>query len=162
MMYVPERKIEKKDYSLSLDSCTEEEIKKDIRIELQEKFKKEHLAKDGKLVKALKKIKLSQIERFYSLLEDSTSLSKEDIKKFVKKQLDRAVLSKEDDDLKSAEDFYEYYQTHFLGTGDNIIQKNSVEHLVTLEMIKDYVRFYNGIKRIEETLINFKEKEEEN
>ena len=36
MMYVPERKIEKKDYSLSLDSCTEEEIKKDIRIELQE------------------------------------------------------------------------------------------------------------------------------
>ena len=37
-----------------------------------------------------------------------------------------------------------------------------MEHLIALEMIKDYVKYYNGIKKIEETLVNFKKKEEEN
>ena len=73
-----------------MNSYIEEKIKKDIRMELQERFKKEHLVENGKLVEALKKIKLSQINRFYSLLEDSTSLSNEDIRIFVEKQLDRA------------------------------------------------------------------------
>lgn|GEM_PF-1058634 len=162
MMYVPERKNKKEDYSLSLNSYIEEKIKKDIRMELQERFKKEHLVENGKLVEALKKIKLSQINRFYSLLEDSTSLSNEDIRIFVEKQLDRAMLAKEDDDLKSAKDFYEYYQIHFLEIGNNVSEKNNMEHLIALEMIKDYVKYYNGIKKIEETLVNFKKKEEGN
>ena len=72
------------------------------------------------------------------------------------------MLAKEDDDLKSAKDFYEYYQIHFLEIGNNVIEKNNMEHLIALEMIKDYVKYYNGIKKIEETLVNFKKKEEEN
>ena len=64
--------------------------------------------------------------------------------------------------LKSAKDFYEYYQIHFLEIGNNVIEKNNMEHLIALEMIKDYVKYYNGIKKIEETLVNFKKKEEEN
>ena len=47
MMYVPERKNKKEDYSLSLNSYIEEKIKKDIRVELQEKFKREHLVEKG-------------------------------------------------------------------------------------------------------------------
>lgn len=162
-MYIPERE-KKTDYSLNLiNDSSIIKITKEEKKRLKDKFKNEHLIEDGKLIRALKKIKLSQINRFYSLLEDSTSLSSEDIKKFVEKQLERAMNTKDEDDLKTAEDFYEYYKNYFLEEESNINRAESEkrkESQIALELMKAYVCYFNGIKKIEEAL-SLEEKEEE-
>ncbi len=160
MIYTPKRK-EKRDYSLSFNNNSELKLQKEKKKILQNEFRNKYLEEDSALIKALEKISLSQINRFYSLLENSTSLSEEDIKIFVKKQLDRAIVTN-DDDLKSAKDFYEYYQEHFLELENNITNKSNFEHLIALEMIKDYIRFYTGVKSIKESLKRTDEKKGDN
>lgn len=160
MIYTPKRK-EKSDYSLSFNNNSELKLQKEKKKILQNEFRNKYLEEDSALIKALEKISLSQINRFYSLLENSTSLSEEDIKIFVKKQLDRAIVTN-DDDLKSAKDFYEYYQEHFLELENNITNKSNFEHLIALEMIKDYIRFYTGVKSIKESLKRTDEKKGDN
>ena len=160
MIYTPKRK-EKKDYSLSFNNNSELKLQKEKKKILQNEFRNKYLGEDSALIKALEKISLSQINIFYSLLENSTSLSEEDIKIFVKKQLDRAIVTN-DDDLKSAKDFYEYYQEHFLELENNITNKSNFEHLIALEMIKDYIRFYTGVKSIKESLKRTDEKKGDN
>ena len=128
----------KTDYSLSFKN--EDEVK------ISSKEKKE-LKEESDLMKALKEISLSQMNRFYSLLE---KLDNDKIKTFVEKQLERASASKEGEDFKTSENFYRYYRKNFL----NLDEK---ERKITLELMIDFVRYYEGVKKIDK--IN---KEEEN
>ena len=106
-----ERK-EKKDYSLSFENNNDEiEFSLEEKKELQDQFRKKYLTKnsngeDSNLTKALKEITLSQMNRFYSLIENSNfSFKDKDIENFVEKQLERATNSKEGDELKKSEKF---------------------------------------------------------
>ena len=137
----------KTDYSLSFKNEDEVKISSKEKKELKDKFIEKYLIEESDLMKALKEISLSQMNRFYSLLE---KLDNDKIKTFVEKQLERASASKEGEDFKNSENFYRYYRKNFL----NLDEK---ERKITLELMIDFVRYYEGVKKIDK--IN---KEEEN
>ncbi|WP_335934224.1 hypothetical protein [Fusobacterium polymorphum] len=137
------------DYSLSFEDDNDEvEFLSEEKKELQDQFKKKYLTKnsngeDSNLTKALKEITLSQMNRFYSLIENSNfSFKDKDIENFVEKQLERATNSKEGSELKKSEKFYTYYKNNFLKLDEK-------EMKVTFEIMKDLVRYYEGVKKIE-------------
>ena len=91
----------------------------------------------------LKRISLSQMNRFYSLLENSNFLLENDkIKEFVEKQLERILASKEGEDLKTSENFYKYYEKNFL----NLEKK---ERKITFDIMLNFVRYYEGVRKID-------------
>lgn len=137
----------KTDYSLSFKNEDEVKISSKEKKELKDKFIEKYLIEESDLMKALKEISLSQMNRFYSLLE---KLDNDKIKTFVEKQLERASASKEGEDFKTSENFYRYYRKNFL----NLDEK---ERKIILELMIDFVRYYEGVKKIDK--IN---KEEEN
>ena len=137
------------DYSLSFEEDNDEvEFLSEEKKELQDQFKKKYLTKnsngeDSNLTKALKEITLSQMNRFYSLIENSNfSFKDKDIENFVEKQLERATNSKEGSELKKSEKFYTYYKNNFLKLDEK-------EMKVAFEIMKDLVRYYEGVKKIE-------------
>lgn len=139
----------KRDYSLSFENNNDEiEFSSKEKKELQDQFRKKYLTKnsngeDSNLTKALKEITLSQMNRFYSLIENSNfSFKDKDIENFVEKQLERATNSKEGNELKKSEKFYTYYKNNFL-------KLNEKEMKVAFEIMKDLVRYYEGVKKIE-------------
>ena len=151
----------KTDYSLSFQNTNDEvKISLEEKKELQDKFNK-YLDKnsngeDSDLTKALKEITLSQMNRFYSLMENSNfSLKDKEVEDFVNKQLERATNSKEGSELKKSEKFYTYYKNNFLKLDEK-------EMKVAFEIMKDLVRYYEGVEKIESIdgiLKNLNEKE---
>ena len=136
----------KTDYSLSFENNNDEiEFSSEEKKELQDQFRKKYLTKNsnGDLTKALKEITLSQMNRFYSLIENSNfSFKDKDIENFIEKQLERATNSKEGNELKKSEKFYTYYKNNFLKLDEK-------EMKVAFEIMKDLVRYYEGVKKIE-------------
>ena len=137
------------DYSLSFEDDNDEvEFLSEEKKELQDQFRKKYLTKnsngeDSNLTKALKEITLSQMNRFYSLIENSNfSFKDKDIENFIEKQLERATNSKEGNELKKSEKFYTYYKNNFLKLDEK-------EMKVAFEIMKDLVRYYEGVKKIE-------------
>lgn len=136
----------------------EEEAKESKTKEIKQNFKKSHIDKK-EFQEVVKEISLSQITRFYSVLEHRNfSTGSDYIEDFLREQVKRAETTN-DKDLVKAKPFYEYYGKHFLGIDFNkdktekkivtytkeAILKNEIE----LTLIKAYVRYCIGKKRLE-------------
>lgn len=121
-------------------------------------FKKNHIDKK-EFQEVVKEISLSQITRFYSVLENRNfSTGTDYIEDFLREQVKRAE-NTNDKDLIKAKPFYEYYGKNFLGIDFNkkksdkknivyskeTILKNEIE----LTLIKAYVRYCIGKKKLE-------------
>lgn len=149
-MFVPERK--KLDSKLrkweEISPEKKKEMKKLSFDEKQELFKK-YIEESG-IKETLEKINiknktssetisLSQINRFYSLLEKRNfSFESNYLKKFVEGQIER--------DIGAEKGFYEVFKKTFLD-GDYIHEKEKSAFLI--ESIKRYIRYYVGVKRLE-------------
>jgi len=93
-------------------------------------FKIDHIDKE-EFQKVVKEISLSQITRFYSVLENrSFSTGSNYIEDFLREQVKRAEATN-DKDLIKAKPFFEYYGKHFLGIDFNKdkTDKKIVEYL---------------------------------
>jgi len=136
----------------------EEETKENKSRDIKQNFKKNHIDKK-EFQEVVKEISLSQITRFYSVLEHRNfSTGTDYIEDFLREQVKRAETTN-DKDLIKAKPFYEYYGKHFLGIDFNkdktekkivtyskeAILKNEIE----LTLIKAYVRYCIGKKRLE-------------
>lgn len=105
-MWTPKRTEKEIDFCVCLNTKDTLKITEEEKKELNEKLKTKYFENNKELNEALERISLSQMNRFYSLLENSNFLLENDkIKDFVEKQLERALASKEGEDLKTSENF---------------------------------------------------------
>lgn len=121
-------------------------------------FKIDHIDKE-EFQKVVKEISLSQITRFYSVLENrSFSIGSDYVKQFLKEQITKAQ-NTDNEDLIKARPFYEYYGKHFLGidftnpekTKEKVqySKENILKNEIKLSLIKAYVRYCIGKKKLE-------------
>ena len=123
-----ERKEIKKD-SEKLAESKEEILKKYIEVE---EFKR---ALDG--------VNSSQLNRFYSILEGRNfSFQSKEIEKFVEEQIKR------NEENKGTKEFYEFFKKNFLENSE--FQSENKKNRVIFEMIKRYVRYSIGAKKLKE------------
>ncbi|ASG28447.1 hypothetical protein [Fusobacterium polymorphum] len=142
-MWTPKRKEKEINFCVCLNTKDNLNITEQEKKELNERLKREYFENNKDLNEALEKISLSQMNRFYSLLENSNFLLENDkIKEFVEKQLERALASKEGEDLKTSEKFYKYYEKNFL----NLEKK---ERKITFDIMLNFVRYYEGVRKID-------------
>lgn len=144
-MWTPKRTEKEIDFCVCLNTKDTLKITEEEKKELNEKLKTKYFENNKELNEALERISLSQMNRFYSLLENSNFLLENDkIKDFVEKQLERALASKEEEDLKTSENFYKYYEKNFL----NLEKK---ERKIVFDIILNLVRYYEGVRKIDKT-----------
>lgn len=155
-MWHPPRK--SKDIIIKEKKEIKERKKFELSQEVIEVYKKEfedkHI-KGQKLDEILRDISLSQLSRFYSILEDR-KFGKESkfIGDFLDKQIERAEVLGKDSDVGKAKRFFEYYRDNFLeNEGSKISQE---ENEIYLGLLKSYFRYIIGQKRIEEAIKNDK------
>jgi len=121
-------------------------------------FKIDHIDKE-EFQKVVKEISLSQITRFYSVLENrSFSTGSNYIEDFLREQVKRAEATN-DKDLIKAKPFFEYYGKHFLGIDFNkdktdkkiveYLKEDNLKNEIELSLIKAYVRYCIGKKKLE-------------
>lgn len=108
--------------------------------EVREKVNKEELLKkyieNEEFQSVIDSIELSQLSRFYSLLEDRNfSFTSNSIKDFVNEQIERDQSKK----------FYEFFKKHFL---NDEFEKENEKNKMIFEMIKRYVRYSIGQKKL--------------
>jgi hypothetical protein len=143
LMWTPKRTEKEIDFCVCLNTKDTLKITEEEKKELNEKLKTKYFENNKELNEALERISLSQMNRFYSLLENSNFLLENDkIKDFVEKQLERALASKEGEDLKTSENFYKYYEKNFL----NLEKK---ERKIVFDIILNLVRYYEGVRKID-------------
>lgn len=141
-MWTPKRTEKEIDFCVCLNTKDTLKITEEEKKELNEKLKTKYFENNKELNEALERISLSQMNRFYSLLENSNFLLENDkIKDFVEKQLERALASKEGEDLKTSENFYKYYEKNFL----NLEKK---ERKIVFDIILNLVRYYEDRKSV--------------
>ncbi len=142
---------------------SESRIKKNInKINIsstKKDFKKNHIDKK-EFQDVVKEISLSQITRFYSVLENRNfSIGSDYIEQFLREQITKAQ-NTNNEDLRKAKPFYEYYGKHFLGIDFNkeksekkniaYSKENILKNEIELTLIKAYVRYCIGKKTLEE------------
>ena len=121
-------------------------------------FKKNHIDKK-EFQQVVKEISLSQITRFYSVLENRNfSTGSDYIENFLREQVKRAETTN-DKDLIKAKPFFEYYGKHFLGIDFNkdktdkkimeYLKEDNLKNEIELSLIKSYVRYCIGKKKLE-------------
>ena len=121
-------------------------------------FKKNHIDKK-EFQQVVKEISLSQITRFYSVLENrSFSIGSDYVEQFLKEQITKAQ-NTDNEDLIKARPFYEYYGKHFLGIDFNkdetdkkiveYLKEDNLKNEIELSLIKAYVRYCIGKKKLE-------------
>jgi len=124
-----------------------------LALEERKKIKKEFFdkyIKTGELEKYMKDINSAQLSRFYSLLEGRNFYKESnDIKKFIKGQLERAKILGDDSSVGKAKQFYTYYKDNFLKDEDI---KDSEKNKIYLSLLKTYFRYIIGVERFEEKL----------
>ena len=132
----------------------EEEVKGSKTKEIKQNFKKSHIDKK-EFQEVVKEISLSQITRFYSVLEHRNfSTGSDYIEEFLREQVKRAETTN-DKDLVKAKPFYEYYGKHFLGIDftkpeeAQYSKENILKNEIKLSLIKAYVRYCIGKKKLE-------------
>ena len=124
----------------------EKELDKNI---IKKEFEEKHI-NNKKFQEAVKGISLSQISRFYSILESRNFFSKsKKVEEFVNTQLKKIENSNEKHSLSEAKLFFEYFKENFLT--EEFFEKNE-RNKIQFELIRTCVRYYIGIKRIEEKL----------
>ncbi|ATV70843.1 hypothetical protein [Fusobacterium pseudoperiodonticum] len=125
---------------------------------IKKNFKIDHIDKK-EFQKVVKEISLSQITRFYSVLENRNfSTGTDYIEDFLREQVKRAETTN-DKDLIKAKPFYEYYGKYFLRidfTKDKAEKKiveyskeANLKNEIELTLIKAYVRYCIGKKKLE-------------
>lgn len=115
-----------------------ENMSKDTQEELDKKAILKKYIEIEEFKNAVNDINISQLSRFYSLLEKRNfSFESGYIKDFVKKQMER-------DESKK---FYEYFEKHFL---NDEFEKENKKNKMIFEMIKKYIRYNIGQKKLEE------------
>lgn len=110
---------------------------------------KENYIDNGELDRIFEGIKLSQLSRFYSILEDRNFHKDSNyIRAFLDKQIERAQVSGEDSDVGRAKKFFEYYRNNFLT--NNPEELDHEKNKIYLDLFKSYFRFKIGKERIEQ------------
>jgi hypothetical protein len=124
----------------------EKELDKNI---IKKEFEEKHINNE-KFKKAIEGISLSQISRFYSILESRNFFSKsKKVEEFVNTQLKKIENSNEKYSLSEAKLFFEYFKENFL---TEEFSKENERNKIQFELIRACVRYYIGIERIEEKL----------
>lgn len=104
---------------------------------------------DRKLKPALENITISQINRFYSILESRNfSLDSNYIKSVIDKQIERKIIDEEKiEDFEKEKNFYKLFKENFLT--ENFFNDRK-RCFILMNLIKSYVKYYIGNQRIEE------------
>lgn len=104
---------------------------------------------DKKLKPALENITISQINRFYSILESRNfSLDSNYIKSVIDKQIERKVIDeKKIEDFEKEKNFYKLFKENFLT--ENFFNDRK-RCFILMNLIKSYVKYYLGNQRIKE------------
>lgn len=124
----------------------EKELDKNI---IKKEFEEKHINNE-KFKKAIEGISLSQISRFYSILESRNFfLKSKKVEEFVNTQLKKIENSNEKHSLSEAKLFFEYFKENFL---TEEFSKENERNKIQFELIRACVRYYIGIERIEEKL----------
>ena len=124
----------------------EKELDKNI---IKKEFEEKHI-NNKKFQEAVKGISLSQISRFYSILESRNFFSKsKKVEEFVNTQLKKIENLNEKHSLSEAKLFFEYFKENFL---TEEFSKENERNKIQFELIRACVRYYVGIKRINEKL----------
>lgn len=120
------------------------EIKKDSEklVESKEEILKKYIEGE-EFKRALDGVNSSQLNRFYSILEGRNfSFQSKEIEKFVEEQIER------NEENKGTKEFYEFFQKNFLENSE--FQSENKKNRVIFEMIKRYVRYSIGAKKLKE------------
>lgn len=120
------------------------EIKKDSEklAESKEEILKKYIEGE-EFKRALDGVNSSQLNRFYSILEGRNfSFQSKEIEKFVEEQIER------NKDNKGIKEFYEFFKKNFLENSE--FQSENKKNRVIFEMIKRYVRYSIGAKKLKE------------
>jgi hypothetical protein len=120
------------------------EIKKDSEklAESKEEILKKYIEGE-EFKRALDGVNSSQLNRFYSILEGRNfSFQSKEIEKFVKEQIER------NEENKGTKKFYEFFKKNFLENSE--FQSENKKNRVIFEMIKRYVRYSIGAKKLKE------------
>lgn len=120
------------------------EIKKDSEklVESKEEILKKYIEGE-EFKRALDGVNSSQLNRFYSILEGRNfSFQSKEIEKFVKEQIER------NEENKGTKEFYEFFKKNFLENSE--FQSENKKNRVIFEMIKRYVRYSIGAKKLKE------------
>lgn len=120
------------------------EIKKDSEklVESKEEILKKYIERE-EFKRALDGVNSSQLNRFYSILEGRNfSFQSKEIEKFVKEQIER------NEENKGTKEFYEFFKKNFLENSE--FQSENKKNRVIFEMIKRYVRYSIGAKKLKE------------
>lgn len=120
------------------------EIKKDSEklAESKEEILKKYIERE-EFKRALDGVNSSQLNRFYSILEGRNfSFQSKEIEKFVKEQIER------NEENKGTKEFYEFFKKNFLENSE--FQSENKKNRVIFEMIKRYVRYSIGAKKLKE------------
>ena len=124
----------------------EKELDKNI---IKKEFEEKHINNE-KFKRAIEGISLSQISRFYSILESRNFFSKsKKVEEFVNTQLKKIENSNGKYSLSEAKLFFEYFKENFL---TEEFSKENERNKIQFELIRACVRYYAGIKRINEKL----------
>lgn len=120
------------------------EIKKDSEklVESKEEILKKYIERE-EFKRALDGVNSSQLNRFYSILEGRNfSFQSKEIEKFVEEQIKR------NEENKGTKEFYEFFKKNFLENSE--FQSENKKNRVIFEMIKRYVRYSIGAKKLKE------------
>lgn len=120
------------------------EIKKDSEklAESKEEILKKYIERE-EFKRALDGVNSSQLNRFYSILEGRNfSFQSKEIEKFIKEQIER------NEENKGTKEFYEFFKKNFLENSE--FQSENKKNRVIFEMIKRYVRYSIGAKKLKE------------
>lgn len=120
------------------------EIKKDSEklVESKEEILKKYIEGE-EFKRALDGVNSSQLNRFYSILEGRNfSFQSKEIEKFVEEQIKR------NEENKGTKEFYEFFKKNFLENSE--FQSENKKNRVIFEMIKRYVRYSIGAKKLKE------------
>ena len=120
------------------------EIKKDSEklAESKEEILKKYIEGE-EFKRALDGVNSSQLNRFYSILEGRNfSFQSKEIEKFVEEQIKR------NEENKGIKEFYEFVKKNFLENSE--FQSENKKNRVIFEMIKSYVRYSIGAKKLKE------------
>ena len=120
------------------------EIKKDSEklVESKEEILKKYIEGE-EFKRALDGVNSSQLNRFYSILEGRNfSFQSKEIEKFVEEQIKR------NEENKGTKEFYEFFKKNFLENSE--FQSENKKNRVIFEMIKSYVRYSIGAKKLKE------------
>lgn len=133
-----EKSIDNENIVIEEDKTEQENLKAKYKVEI-----------DKKLKPALENITISQINRFYSILESRKfSLDSNYIKSVINKQIEKRIVDEErSEDFEKEKNFYKLFKENFL-TEDFFNDRKKI--FILMNLIKSYVKYYLGNQRIKE------------